>query len=322
MTPANQQVLFYVVLVFFVLIGVSSLLVLLGYIKAPDRSFRKWAVPGFVAAVTSAVMIAYKVSVRFDPSPIVVTLRTAEGTSFPKLRSGQYRYDEVASDKETLVTKKGGVVPVVGEGGWQVTLPGEVSNKVIQLLLRDEDGNAWETGPFYPNYVRQEVRAGKAVAPAPATGPTSRWEMPGVAVLVASERSAESPAAAAVRINNYARRVGNQYDRPYFEWRVFVDEPSAVLERIASVDYALHPTFADPFQSSRDRRKQFELRASGWGSFTVMVTVHYTDGRQVKFGYWLDLQKPWPAPKSSALQRFQPFCVWVCDVKRVERIAS
>jgi len=322
MTPDNQQVLFYVVLVFFVLIGVSSLLVLLGFIHAPDRSFRKWAVPGFVAAVTSAVMVAYKVSIRFDPAPIVVTLRTAEGTIFPKLKSGQYRYDEVGSDKETLVTRKGGVVPVVGEGGWQVTLPGEVSNKVIQLMLRDEDGNAWETGPFYPNYVRQEVRAGKtgAPAPAPAGAPTSRWEMPGVAVLVAADRGAET--SAPVRINNYARRIGTQYDRAYFEWRVFVDDSPAVLDRIASVDYALHPTFPNPFQSSSDRRKQFELRSSGWGSFTIMVTVHYTDGRQVKFAYWLDLQKPWPAPKSSTLERFQPFRVWVCDVPRVQRVAA
>jgi prokaryotic YEATS domain len=317
MTPGNEQVLFYVILGFFVLIGLSSLLVLLGYIPSADRSFRKWAVPGFVGAVTSAVLVAYKIGFHHEPAPIVVTLRTAEGTIFPKLKSGEYKYDEVGSDRVSLVTQKGGVVPVVGEGGWQVTLPGEVSNKVIQLILRDEDGNGWETPPFYPNYVRQEVRAGKTAASAPAPAPISRWEVPGVAVLHAADAIAPT-----VRINNYARRIGDQYERPYYEWRVFVDESPAVLERIASVDYALHPTFADPFQSSRDRRKQFELRASGWGSFTIMVTIHYTDGRQTKFGYWLDLKKPWPAPKSTALQRFQPFRIGVLDVERVERVAA
>jgi hypothetical protein len=286
-----QQVLFYVFLVFFVLIGVSSLLVLLGHIKGADRTFRKWAVPGFIAAVTSAVIGTYKIATAPQPASIVVTLRTADGTPFPKLTSAEYKYDGFGSDNVTLVTQKGGLVPFIGEGGWQVKLPGKVSDQIIQLLLRDEDGRTWETGPFYPNYVRQEVRAGKA----PAAVPAASWAMPGVAVLVAAEQTQGSAAAAAVKISNYARQIGTKYDRAYYEWRVFVDESPAVLGRIASVDYALHPTFPDPFQSSRDRAKQFELRSTGWGSFTVVVTVHYTDGRQAKFGYWLDLKKPWPA---------------------------
>jgi hypothetical protein len=288
LTPGNQQVLFYVLVVFFVLIGLSSLFVLL---RTPDKSFRKWAVSGFAAMVTTAVVGAFKIAMAPAPAPIIVTLRAVDGTPIPKLKNGEYRYDEVGRDKVTLVTQKGGVVPVVGEGGWQVQLPGEVSNKVIQLILHDENGGAWETGPFYPNYVRQEVRAGRSAAPAPIT----RWDAPGVVVLLAAERTEDGSVAPAVTVNNYARRIADRYDRPYYEWRVFVDESPAVLEKISRVDYALHPTFPDPFQSSRDRAKQFELQASGWGSFTIVVTVSYTDGRQAKFNYWLDLQKAWPA---------------------------
>ena len=290
----QQEVLFYVLIAFFVLIGLASLFVLLGYVKSADKTFRKWAVTGFAAVVTTAVVGAFKIATAPVPAPIVVTLRTAEGTAFPTLKKGEYRYDEVGRDRVTLVTQKGGVVPVLGEGGWQVQLPGEVSNKVIQLILHDEDGAAWETGPFYPNYVRQEVRAGRAEAPAPAPGPapTSRWDVPGVAVLTAAER--EQGSSSAVRINNYARRIADQYGKPYYQWRVFVDESPAALDRIAYVDYTLHPSFADPFRSSRDRGKQFELQASGWGSFAIVATIHYTDGRAAKTSYWLDLQKPWP----------------------------
>jgi hypothetical protein len=43
MTGPNQ-VLFYVIIGFFVQIALSSLLVLLGYVRTPDRGFRKWAV--------------------------------------------------------------------------------------------------------------------------------------------------------------------------------------------------------------------------------------------------------------------------------------
>src|SRR5262249_31659230 len=161
------------------------------------------------------------------------------------------RYDEFGGARAT--PEPGGVVPALGEGGWQVRLPGNVSNQVIQLILRDEDGGSWETGPFYPNYVRQEVRAGKTAAPASST----RWEMPGVAVLVAAERGEPSGVARAMRINNYARRIADRYDRPYYEWRVFVDESPAVLDTISRVDYALHPTFPNPFQSSSDRVRQF-----------------------------------------------------------------
>jgi len=289
--PDNPQILFYVLISFFVLIGVSSLAVLLGYVKAADKGFRKWAVTGFVGVVVTAVIGAFKLSLAPVPAPIIVTLRTADGTTFPSLKKGEYRYDEVASDKITLVTRKGGVVPALGEGGWQVQLPGTVSNKVIQLILQDENGGAWETGPFYPNYVRQEVRAGKPDAPA---APASTWRMPGVAVLVAAESGDAMSAAAAVKMDNYARRVPDRYGKPYYQWRVFVDETPAVLQKIARVDYVLHPTFATPFQSASDRSRQFELTASGWGPFTIMVTVHYTDGREAKFGYWLNLEKPWP----------------------------
>lgn len=292
-----NQLLFYVIIAFFVLIGLSSLLVLLGYVKAPDKAFRKWAVTGFAATVTATVVWAFKLDVAPPPEPIVVALRTAEGTTIPKLKSGQYfRYDEFANAKTT--PEPGGVVPALGEGGWQVRLPGNVSNKVIQLVLRDEDGGSWETGPFYPNYVRQEVRAGKTTAPA-----STRWETPGVAVLLAAERGEQgSLPARTVRLNNYARRIADRYDRPYYEWRVFVDESPAVLAAISRVDYALHPTFPNPFQSSSDRANQFELRSAGWGSFTVAATIRYSDGRQARISYLLDVGKPWPA----AAQRRNP----------------
>src|SRR5262249_45421466 len=88
-----NQLLFYVIITFFVLIGLSSLLVLLGVIKTPDKNFRKWAVGGFAAVVTTAVVGAFKITVM--PEPIVVALQTAEGTAFPRLTSGEYfRYDQ------------------------------------------------------------------------------------------------------------------------------------------------------------------------------------------------------------------------------------
>lgn len=53
----------------------------------------------------------------------------------------------------------------------------------------------------------------------------------------------------------------------------------------------MHPSFPDPFQTSANRDKAFELTASGWGGFTILITVHYTDGKEAKTSYFLDLQK-------------------------------
>jgi len=294
---SQQIVLFYVLIAFFALIGVASLAVLLGFVKTADRGFRKWAVPGFAGAVVAAVIGVYKASNVPAFVPIVVTLLPPAGAQPPPLKSGTFQYDEVTADNKVL-THSGSVVPVLGEGNWQVQLPGEVSNKAIQLSLEDEDGKSWRTGRFFANYVRQELRAG---AKPPVVGDAT-WQMPGVAIVsaAAAEPLTGGQQQAGIKFNNYARQTGSQMKRPYYEWRVFVDEPAAVLDTIVQVDYVLHPTFPEPFQSSRDRGNQFELKASGWGGFPIVITVHYTNGKEAKASYMLDLSKSWPAQTARA----------------------
>jgi hypothetical protein len=119
--------------------------------------------------------------------------------------------------------------------------------------------------------------------------------VPGVALVAAAAPDAAPQQQAATRFNNYARKIEDRYGKPYYEWRVFVDEPQKVLDSIEQVDYVLHPTFPEPFQTSRDRNKNFELRATGWGGFTIVITIHYVDGHVAKTSYFLDLQKSWPA---------------------------
>jgi hypothetical protein len=128
----------------------------------------------------------------------------------------------------------------------------------------------------------------------------------GVGVVLAAQPGGEpvTQQQAALKFNNYARPIGNKYDRPFYEWRVFVDEPPAILNTIQQVDYVLHPTFPEPFRRSQDRTKNFELIASGWGQFTILITVHYTNGREAKASYPLDFTKQWPAPPVPAQQAF------------------
>ena len=97
-----------------------------------------------------------------------------------------------------------------------------------------------------------------------------------------------------VRLNNYARELRQRSGDAYFQWRLFVDEPPDVLQRIEAVQYHLHPTFPQPLQVRTDPRDGFALDSAGWGEFTVQATIVFKDGHRERSAYYLDLGKAWP----------------------------
>lgn len=97
-----------------------------------------------------------------------------------------------------------------------------------------------------------------------------------------------------IRFNNYAKKVGEKGDHNWYQWRVFVDEEDKVLNRIEHVQYLLHQTFPNPLRISDDRKSKFALESSGWGSFTIYITVRFKDGTETDEEYFLDLKKEWP----------------------------
>ena len=225
MTNVQREVLFYIFTGFFSLIGIGSLLALLGFIKRPDPAFRKWAVGGFVGAVTTAVIGLFRLSFLTTPALITVTLVPPPDAVTPLvLDHGTYQYDEV-NEAGKVATQHGNLVAVAGDdNSWQVRLPGELSDKAVRLNFQDAAGNPWVAGPFYPNFIQQKMRAGQKTTPAADASPAPRVPI-AMAVVFAAEPGS-TPARqkqADVKFNNYARSIGNQNGRPYWEWRVFVD---------------------------------------------------------------------------------------------------
>lgn len=98
----------------------------------------------------------------------------------------------------------------------------------------------------------------------------------------------------AVKINNYSKKVDRRGDYDWYRWKVFVDSPPNVLEQIKEVEYLLHSTFPDPRRVVRDKSTAFTLELAGWGSFDMLVTVRYINGKEERLRYFLDLEKPWP----------------------------
>ncbi len=277
-----RAVLFWVFMGFFIIIGIVSLLAVVGILKTDPR-FRKWALSGFVAAVTGAMITLFKITFGGEVALFVTLLPPQETVgSTLDLVSGSYK---TAGE---VKTRSGDVELTLQEGGWVARLPQDVLDKAVELIFKDRNGKQWRVQPFYPKHNRKQLvplEHASAASHEQASG-EARSLIPPSPVL-AEEGS--------LGFNNYARPIGELHGRTYYRWRVFLDEPRLVLNRIAEVQYLLHPTFPEPFQVRRDPGTKFALETSGWGSFMILITIHYKDGRVQKRDYYLDLSKGWPA---------------------------
>ena len=84
--------------------------------------------------------------------------------------------------------------------------------------------------------------------------------------------------AESITAANTSRLIG----QGRWDWTVFIQAPSSVLERITCVEYPLHPTFPNPVRRVCSRGKDseaFALSTNGWGTFTVGIDVFFSDGR-------------------------------------------
>jgi len=97
---------------------------------------------------------------------------------------------------------------------------------------------------------------------------------------------------------HYSREVEKKHGEPWYEWCVFVQGSSSVLDTIDHVAYTLHPTFEDPLRVSEDRRDCFALYSAGWGGFTVGVEIFFKSGALLLARHNLTLERDsWPKRK-------------------------
>ena len=92
-----------------------------------------------------------------------------------------------------------------------------------------------------------------------------------------------------MKFNNTSESIGLRGNREYFRWRVYVDEPPNILATIKEVEYLLHSTFPEPQQIRTNPTNSFALETSGWGTFTIQVTVRFNDSHEEHLGYELKL---------------------------------
>lgn len=89
-----------------------------------------------------------------------------------------------------------------------------------------------------------------------------------------------------VSIRNTSEPLG----KGRYHWTVYIDAPDTVMDRIASVEYTLHPTFPDPVVKVTSKENKFALSANGWGEFTIFVKVFFSNGKVGSYQHWLNLK--------------------------------
>jgi transcription initiation factor IIF auxiliary subunit len=89
-----------------------------------------------------------------------------------------------------------------------------------------------------------------------------------------------------------ARNTAKQEGKGRWNWTVYLDASTAVLDQIRCVQYTLHPTFPNPVREVCERgdpSQPFALSASGWGKFVMRIRVFFRDGQSQEFQYELRL---------------------------------
>ncbi len=105
-----------------------------------------------------------------------------------------------------------------------------------------------------------------------------------------------NPPVRSVKFNNLARDAGSNFFYPgrrQYDWIVYVDEDEGILQQIAAVEYLLHRTFSNPLRRKTDPTDHFAVRSTGWGGFTILITVFLKSGVRFETSYDLDLGKSW-----------------------------
>lgn len=87
-------------------------------------------------------------------------------------------------------------------------------------------------------------------------------------------------------------QVFNPGGREHYNLRIWLDGPAAELQRVASVQYELHPTFKEPVRTSSSAAENFAISIWTWGMFPVKATLYFADGTKEERQFYLSYDLP------------------------------
>jgi len=103
------------------------------------------------------------------------------------------------------------------------------------------------------------------------------------------------------------QQQSKQAGKGWWSWSVWLDGTERDLERVESVRYLLHPTFAEPEVEVRNRSRKFRLDSSGWGEFLLRAFVRMKNGKVQQLSHWLKLDEASPKETTGGGQLEEAF---------------
>jgi transcription initiation factor IIF auxiliary subunit len=89
-----------------------------------------------------------------------------------------------------------------------------------------------------------------------------------------------------LRLRNDWEYAGDEW----WKWGAFIDGSDQDLDAVESVEYVLHPSFANPIRKVSDRLTKFRMETAGWGTFVLRARAFLKDGSVVKLQHEIHLK--------------------------------
>lgn len=75
----------------------------------------------------------------------------------------------------------------------------------------------------------------------------------------------------------------------WWKWAVWLEGSDDALDRVESVEWALHPTFPNPVRRQKNRKDKFKLETAGWGVFPIRARINMKGGQSYNLTHHLVL---------------------------------
>ena len=98
----------------------------------------------------------------------------------------------------------------------------------------------------------------------------------------------QSESLANYSIDQHYTYAGNDF----WDWSVWIKAADKDIDKIDHVIYTLHYTFPNPVRKIDERKDNFKLNASGWGTFTIYARLNFKDESILELEHELELYYP------------------------------
>ncbi len=89
------------------------------------------------------------------------------------------------------------------------------------------------------------------------------------------------------KVGQSAQKDPNRND--FYEWEIWIENGDRDISEIDYVQYLLHSTFRNRLRTGKALTESFKIKSSGWGEFSIGISIFLKSGEQIQTSHWLQL---------------------------------